>query len=381
MKRLPIFLLLFFYFILTSNVALAVENPLATPNNRYGIHILFTDEIDQASKLINSSGGDFGYVTIPIQAGDKDLQKWQVFMDKARNLHVIPIIRLATEGDYFNTKVWRKPTAEDVLDFANFLSSLTWPTKNKYIIVFNEVNRGDEWGGSPNPEEYAGLLLYASIVFKNKNQDFFIISAGLDNAAPNQRGLFINEYNYLQQMNQAQPTVFGSIDGLGSHSYPNPGFSQPPTSTLTTSILSFKYERDLVKTLSGRELPIFITETGWSSDAISKSKIEAYYQEAFSSIWNDSSIVAITPFLLRAGVPPFSKFSFISDNGTNQIYDIVEKMQKVKGQPVLEEKPIESTPSAKVLGSKDFSKNNYNKLGVFEVPERIKILARWFLKI
>src|SRR6185503_18523404 len=120
-----------------------------------------------------------------IQAGDKDVDKWQDFLNQCAKLHVIPILRLATEGDYFNTAVWRKPTSLDVLDFANFLTDLTWPTKNRYIIVFNEVNRGDEWGGQPNAGEYADILSYAVTVFKSKSPDFFIISAGLDNAAAN----------------------------------------------------------------------------------------------------------------------------------------------------------------------------------------------------
>ena len=108
----------------------AIENPLSSPNNKIGVHILFASEINKAAELVNSNGGDWGYVVIPIQSGDRDLEKWQKFMNDARKLHVIPIIRLATEGDYFNTSVWRKPSEEDVLDFANFLNSLEWPVKN-----------------------------------------------------------------------------------------------------------------------------------------------------------------------------------------------------------------------------------------------------------
>ena len=38
-------------------------NPLAVPNNRYGIHIVDTNDIPQLPALVNSSGGDWGYVT------------------------------------------------------------------------------------------------------------------------------------------------------------------------------------------------------------------------------------------------------------------------------------------------------------------------------
>ena len=106
-------------------------------------------------------------------------------MDEAKKLHVIPILRLATEADTSNTKVWREPTEYDIVNFANFLNSLNWPVKNRYIVVFNEVNRGDEWGASLSADEYAHILVFAIDVFKSKSPNFFMINAGLDNAAPN----------------------------------------------------------------------------------------------------------------------------------------------------------------------------------------------------
>lgn len=173
MNKRVVGILLIVAFLLFPKSSFAAEDPFSHPNNKMGIHILFPSELQEAAKLVNSNGGDWGYVTIPIQAGDKDIKKWQEFMDQAKSLHLIPLVRLATEGDYFNTSSWRKPTEADVLDFANFLNSLNWPTKNHYIIVFNEVNRGDEWGGSPNPQEYADILSYAVTAFKSRNPDFF----------------------------------------------------------------------------------------------------------------------------------------------------------------------------------------------------------------
>ena len=174
----------------------AAYDPLSHPNNKIGMHVLFPTEIENVAKLVNTNGGQWGYILIPIQSGDKDIAKWQTFMNQASQLHLTPIIRLATQGDYFNTKVWRKPTETDVLDFANFLNSLSWPTKNRYIIIYNEVNRGDEWGGAANATEYANILSYATTVFKSINQDFYIISGGMDNAAPNKGTEYINQYTY-----------------------------------------------------------------------------------------------------------------------------------------------------------------------------------------
>ena len=360
MKLSIALLTLFAVFFLYTKPALAAENPTAVANNKIGIHILDPAELPDAAKLVNSNGGDWGYVLIPIQAGDKDLVKWQQFMNDCKKYHLIPLIRLATEGDYFNTKVWRKPNYNDIADFANFLDSLDWPTKNRYIIVFNEVNRGDEWGGNANPKEYAQLLNFAITVFKSKSPDYFIISAGLDNAAPDQGSVYINEYSFLKQMNDAVPGIFQQLDGMSSHSYPNPGFMQAPSETSRMGVDSFSFERDLIKSISGKTLPVFITETGWSADAVTEDKRVAYYNQTFKTIWNDPGIVAITPFILQAGAGPFEKFTFISSSGyhTKQ-YTFLQALAKVKGVPSFPTRVLaaEINPKEKGLkmAVKDFS--------------------------
>ena len=324
------------FFLISAEKALAVVDPLATPNNKFGIHILFDTELKDAAKLVNSNNGDWGYVTIPIQTGDRDLEKWQHFMDVCRENHIIPIIRLATAGDYFNQGSWSVPKDDDILDFANFLNSLSWPTKNRYIVVYNEVNRGDEWGGLPNPEEYAHLLEFSVTAFKNLNSDFFVISSGMDNAAANANNA-MNEYTYMRAMDSAVPGIFAKIDGLSSHSYPNPAFSQPPSNRTQMSIYSFKYEQALAEDLGDKKLPVFITETGWVNTAVPEERIADYYKEAFSTVWNDDSIVAVTPFLLRAGSDPFKAFSFFAENGKeSKQYDTIKNLPKVKGQPQIE---------------------------------------------
>jgi hypothetical protein len=241
--------------------------------------------------------------------------------------------------------VWRKPSADDVLDFANFLDSLDWPTKNRYVSVFNEVNRADEWGGSVNPTEYAQLLSYAITIFKSKHEDFFMIAAGLDNAAPNQGSEYMNEYAYYQQMQVAVPGIFAQIDGIASHSYPNPGFSQPPTTNTTKSIYSFFYEKQLLDSYANKSLPVFITETGWTAEAISDDMRASYYQDAFKNVWNDSNIVAVTPFLLQGSGGPFEKFTFIKpDQSETKQYQAYKNITKVKGLPTI------AKATTKVLG-------------------------------
>jgi hypothetical protein len=378
-----IFLLIFsLYQSIFPKHANAVENPLNVPNNKIGIHILFPHELEDAAKLVNSNGGDYGYVTVVIQSGDKDIEKWQKFMDDARRLHLIPIVRVATEGDPFNTSVWRKPNDNDIVDFANFLHSLNWPYKNRYIIFFNEVNRSDEWGGSVNPVEYAEILNYAVTVFKSKSPDYFIISAGLDNAAPNQPNKYMNQYIYMRQMNQAIPGIFNQIDGLSSHSYPNPGFSQNPRTNTPMSINSFQYERALVRSLSNKDIPVFITETGWSTEVINDQLAANYYTEALNNAWSDSSIVAITPFLLQGTGGPFQKFSLFGENKSlSRQYEAIRNYPKTKGLPkvqhVLSSTTVRPTTAPE---ERDFSNHKVTTKKTTISP-LLTNMIKWLLKV
>lgn len=362
----------------------AIIDPLSVPNNKFGIHILFPSEVSDAAGLVNSNGGDYGYVTIPIQAHDRSIEKWQKFMDDCKNHHIIPIIRMASENYYFDTKVWRKPQDYDVLDFANFLNSLTWPTKNKYIVIYNEVNRSDEWQGSTNPQEYAQILSYAVDVFKTVDDDFFIISAGLDNASANVYRNSINQYDFMYEMENAVPGIFGKIDGLGSHSYPNPAFSEAPWVTTSKSISSFKYERNLAENFSRKKLPVFITETGWSRNTVSDNLIGSYIRFAFESTWSDSGIVAVTPFLLHAGSGPFEQFSLIgSNNIPNSSYLAIKSIPKVKGSPQLGEESSSNKVNLNPIPSpsvKKFTQRNQVELDIFREAKGVMTFFKWFLK-
>lgn len=385
MKRIILYAFSVLFILLSvSGTALAVVNPLNAPNNKIGIHILFPHELEKAAEMINTSGGDYGYVTIAIQAGDKDLEKWQNFLDEAKRLHLIPIIRLATEADLQNTAVWRKPTDYDIVDFANFLNSLNWPYKNRYILAFNEVNRADEWGGALNPSEYAEILSYTVTVFKSKSPDFFIISAGLDNAAPNQYPLYMNQYDYMRAMNAGIPGIFNQIDGVSSHSYPNPGFSQLPTLSSPMGANSFHYERSLIRTLSGKNHPIFITETGWSTEAIPHITAANYYHIALNTVWNDENIVAVTPFLLQGSGGPFQKFSFLDGSGgkTSQ-FESIKNYPKVRGRPELSKEVLAT--STKNDDNQPDVVNNFDDHTIetkkIAVSTEIKYAIKWLLKL
>lgn len=335
-SRITIFfaiIILVFLLAIFQKPIFATVDPLSSQNNKFGIHILSVDELEKGARLVNSNGGDWGYVTIPIQSTDRNLEKWQNFMDRARELHIIPIIRIATFG---KGETWTKPIRYDEIDWANFLNSLTWPTKNKYVTVSNEVNRANEWNGEVRPDEYAMFLSATIDALKDRNKDFYILNAGFDAAAPNNH-ILMEERQYLLQMNKAVPGIFKKLDGWASHSYPNPGFVGKPSDQGKTSIKGYQWELDfLQRNFAVFGLKVFITETGWDKNFLGESRVGDFYKEAFSKVWNDDYIVAITPFLLWAGAGDFEKFSFLSPAGEeNKLFKTVSSIEKSKGQPEL----------------------------------------------
>lgn len=335
---IPLFTILYLLFTVPAH---AVENPFKRSNNFAGIHILFPYEIGQAPHLANSSGGDWGYVTIPIQAVDRDLEKWQEFMDQAKEKHIIPILRLATEPFFKNTATWRKPNDSDLIDFANFLDSLEWPTKNRYVILFNEVNRSDEWGGEPpSPEDYAEVIVYANEVFKSRSDDFYLILGGMDASAPNDYVKHINGFTYLETL-LTDARVTSSIDAFSSHSYPNPDFGAPPLENKKIGVATYRYEYEMFNKYSNRQIPAFITETGWGNEKLPDSVVAKYLSMTLENIWekDKDKIVAITPFLLNSGGGgPFDKFSFLKNGGERDFYKAYALAAKIKGEPVENEK-------------------------------------------
>jgi uncharacterized membrane protein (UPF0127 family) len=257
-------------------------------------------------------------------------------MERAKNLKVIPIIRIATFADGPN---WAEPENFDLTDFANFLNDLPWPTQNRYIIIFNEVNRADEFGGTISPERYTDILANAIKIFKSRSDKFFILPAGLDNAATNNHAS-IKWSDYLRRMYRHNPDIFNQIDGWTSHAYPNPDFNASPLSSGYNKIDSFKYDLNLIRAFTKKSLPVFITETGWSNERLVEDRIAEFYQIAFDRIWHNQQIIAITPFLLQATGAPFEKFSLLKNHQPTSAFSTLQNLSSV-GEPLLDEIKLE----------------------------------------
>ncbi len=349
----------FAYFALFTPVY-AITDPLSVPNNKFGIHIISAtpDEINPAATLVNSNGGDWGYVTLLIESKDRNHDKWQRVFNELRIAHLIPIVRIATAPD---GGTWKKPYEGEEEAWAGFLNNLIWPIKNRYVVIYNEPNQAHEWGGVVDPKDYAKTLSKTIDVLKKTHEDFFVMNGGFDASAPNQPPNFEDEQIFIKEMNETVPGIFNKLDGWVSHSYPNPGFVGSPDDSGKGTIRTWYWELQLLRSIGvSKNLPVFITETGWKHaegqvydrTLPSADSVATYLEKAFKSTWNNSRIVAVTPFLLNYQEAPFDHFSFKRYTGSPQntkilgaaypqyynSYEKIASLQKLTGFPVQEAK-------------------------------------------
>lgn len=308
---------------------LAANVVSAEENNKFGIHIIDEHDLKDAAALVNSNGGEWGYVTFVIREDQRDQEQWQRAMDEMRRLKLIPIVRLATKME---NSYWTIPTEAEATNWAGFLNSLNWPTKTRYIVLFNEPNHAKEWGGKIDPAGFAKTYRHYYETMKSFSSDFFILPAALDLAAPNS-STTMDASTYFQRMHQEDNYIFTIYDGLNSHSYPNPGFSGKVTDSGKTSIHGYKWELSFLQNYGLRpDVPVFITETGWINGA---GDLEENYKYAFENVWSDPQIKAVTPFVLNYLEKPFDGFSW-RDPATKAFhpqYYSVQGITKTKGAP------------------------------------------------
>jgi hypothetical protein len=329
-----VFVLLFsFLFLFTFRSCVFAENdPTGVANNKFGIHITDERDLKDAATLVNSSGGDWGYVTFVIRESERDHDRWQQVFDQMRRAHLIPIVRIATKAD---GDMWIAPQDAEINNWVAFLNSLNWVTQNRYVVIGNEPNHASEWGGRVDPVSYATYLDSFAQELHRASSDFFVLPAGLDASAKTGKDT-MDEAVFIKKMFSSDPNLFDNLDGWTSHSYPNPDFSGSPGDSGRGSIKTFDWELSFLKSLGvNKQLPVFITETGWSNQKVDPMTIADKYGYAFQNVWSDKQVIAVTPFILNYPNPPFAEFSWKESDGSFYPYfDGYRNIQKVAGAPV-----------------------------------------------
>ena len=162
--------------------------------------------------------------------------------------------------------------------------------------------------------------------------------SGFDASLPTTKGS-LDESTYLLRMIKKEPDIFELVDGWASHSYPNPNFSGSEYASGRGTIRTFEWELSFLKNLGvKKELPVFITETGWSKNKLNEEIVSRKFNFAFENIWNNNKIVAVTPFILNYEFPPFDMFSWKNSGNYHNLYENIQKLPKTKGIPPQEEK-------------------------------------------
>src|SRR5689334_9461831 len=87
-------------------------------NNKFGIHILDESDLPDAASLVNSNGGKWGYITFVIREDERDTARWSRAFKQMADLHLIPIVRIATKQ---SSGLWEKPSADTSVSWADFL--------------------------------------------------------------------------------------------------------------------------------------------------------------------------------------------------------------------------------------------------------------------
>ncbi len=318
------------------NYSFYVDSPW-DKNNKFGLYIYAEnkDFFETAQNLVNSNGGDWGYVLIPYNVKDRDFSKWFRVFDQLRNKHLIPIIQLWD----IDTEEYEKQTR----DAAEFLNKFAWPIRDRYVSVYNEMNDSRFWYDRVYPGEYAEILDYTITTFKNTNSTYFMINGAFNITAPTD-DRHMDAFEYMKKMDEKVPGIFNRLDGWASHPYPQPNFSGGPRATGRWSIRAYEDELNFLKNELGvkKELPVFITETGWahaegknySSAFLNAKTVSEYIKIAFEEVWlKDDRVRAVTPFTIKYEAP-YDHFSWINeDNVPYEHFDAVKSLDKISGNP------------------------------------------------
>ena len=331
MKKLlkKLFLSIMLVFGVMLGIVLLLPGTAQTETKTLGVHILNPGDIDYAIQLLKQADNQdkWHYLTVPLPLDDLSKQKeWQDFFKKCIQYKFIPLVRLATK---VRNNAWIRPNRKQIVEMFAFMDKLNWPTDERHVIVFNEVNHAKEWGGEVDALSYTQILEFTTNWAHTETANYKVMPAAMDLAAPN--GVETMEaFNFLNRVDQYNPWLFEQMDFWNSHSYPNPGFSASPTRTGQNSLRGFEYELNYLKNKTGRDFEVMITETGWVDNNLTRSWLTQYYTYAIQHVWSHPQVKGVTLFLLRGAPGPFESFSFFDQ--ANQPTNIFEAFQAgVKG--------------------------------------------------
>ena len=298
-------------------------------NNKIGVHLISPtdEEIAEACRsLANANGGSGGKLTLTLVKGI-DTGTLQRFHDIARNEQCMFIHPIKNS---FDDPYW-KPLDESTINyFVDLFKNIRPSTKYLYVVLGNEVNRGDEWGGECDPAGYAHIARSAAEKLKLNVPNIQIGLAGLDAYAPN-GGFYCSRDYFLREVVKAEPSLINDyIDFQVVHEYPD--------ADMTGSLRSlWKSEKAVLADLGvKKDLPVVISEIGWRrhrglTDIVAAQRL----YHAVERLNAEPQIWAITPFVYKYCGQPFDDFSLVNcdNNMPTTGFNFLADLPKVKGDP------------------------------------------------
>ncbi|MBU4380720.1 hypothetical protein KKF75_00670 [Patescibacteria group bacterium] len=312
-----------------------IQKNIGYQNNKFGLYIYAEEDyVIYASDLVNSNGGDWGYVLIPINVKDYESQKWNKIFALLEKYHLIPIMQL--------WDLTKKEEKEQIYQSAYFLNSLKWPIRQRFVSVYNEPNDDKFWRDRADPVTYAEILRDTIRVFKSVNPNFFMLNGAFNASARGGDG-YMDEEAFLIEMDKTVQDIFKMLDGWASHPYPQPNFTGSPQGWGRDSVRAYEWELGILeKNFGVKNLPIFITEAGWPHQEgedvdkryLDQETVANYYKTAFENVWlPDDRIVAVTPFTIKYP-PPDDHFSWLdADEKPYLQYKVIQSLPKTAGLP------------------------------------------------
>jgi hypothetical protein len=355
-------------------------NPTQPNTNKMGIHLLLDDGRTQFDPAVWESHFQYAsqlgsYVTQLIRLDDLDPVKWQRFFDLCAQYELTPIVRLATT---FNTdnNWWIAPPADDdgsyrttASQYAAFFAEIEW-NDELFVLVGNEPNHGEEWGGMPDPAAYTRFLTDVAQAVKAAHSGVRIGNAAIDHFAPNSNDqpistgfIYLDGERFIDGMFAADPNITRVLDVWNSHAYSltppwspqhgvdtlngasNPNALEPVEGLYNRGVNSYNWELYKLSQLGNRKvLPVIISETGWTrlffkDDVIAQYMDLSYfgnegrYPELPEEGWvpwiEDSRVLAVTPFALAGNPEEWDDYNWLdvepdgTITGTRPVFDVI----------------------------------------------------------
>ena len=375
--------------VLAFGAAFSVSTPVGAqfelPSCKAGIHMISPsdDDFKNAAALLNTNGGAYCWVTIVIREDEMNPENLQRLHNLARKYKFQIIHRL--EKGFDSQGRWYMPDGDTVQKFVTAIKTIIPSQKDVYIVLGNEPTHAVMCGGC-TPESYAQWAMQAIDTIHTafaEDADVamnpVVMLAGQDVHSPDAPPDYYDAEKFMSRMFTAEPNLLCEIDAWASHNYPRDFMRN--TFAGRYSLRGYIWELALAQRLAQRlvsedcqehvrQLPVFITETGYKVGAggIADDLAFRQAQQMLRFYEEDPKVRSVTLFVYRSCGMPFEEFAITGCNGDklNGVGQALLESPKVKGEvrhvhkartkvecplEVVERLPIECTVSAENLGT------------------------------